>query len=79
MLKDDVSIVKELPSHMKSLNLEAIGSQSNTTLSVQQEKTLKQMGATVRNAGSYIERLKLNQEREIGNKGYGKNVCGTII
>ncbi|XLU57485.1 hypothetical protein S245_052133, partial [Arachis hypogaea] len=27
MLKDDISIVKELPSHMKSLNLEAIGSQ----------------------------------------------------
>ncbi|RYR09148.1 hypothetical protein Ahy_B05g077253 [Arachis hypogaea] len=35
MLKDDISIVKELPSHMKSLNLEAIGSQSNTALSVQ--------------------------------------------
>ncbi|XP_015962977.1 putative glutamine amidotransferase GAT1_2.1 [Arachis duranensis] len=38
--------------------------ESNTALSVQQEKRLKQMGATVRNAGSYIERLKLNQERE---------------
>lgn len=38
--------------------------QSNTALSVQQEKRLKQMGATVRNAGSYVERLKLNEERE---------------
>lgn len=37
---------------------------SNTALSVQQENRLKQMGATVRNAGSYIERLKLNEERE---------------
>lgn len=33
-------------------------------MSVQQEKRLKQMGATVRNAGSYVERLKLNEERE---------------
>jgi orotate phosphoribosyltransferase len=31
---------------------------------VQQENRLKQMGATVRNAGSYIERLKQNEERE---------------
>ncbi|MED6142982.1 hypothetical protein PIB30_002805 [Stylosanthes scabra] len=38
--------------------------ESNTALSVQQEKRLKQMGATVRNAGSYIEKLKLNQEKE---------------
>ncbi|XP_054787617.1 putative glutamine amidotransferase GAT1_2.1 isoform X1 [Prosopis cineraria] len=38
--------------------------ESNKALSVQQEKRLKQMGATVRNAGSYIERLKLNEERE---------------
>ncbi|XP_004492963.1 putative glutamine amidotransferase GAT1_2.1 [Cicer arietinum] len=38
--------------------------ESNTALSVQQENRLKQMGATVRNAGSYIERLKLNEERE---------------
>jgi len=29
--------------------------QSNTALSLQQENRLKQMGATVRNAGSYIE------------------------
>lgn len=38
--------------------------QSNTALSLQQENRLKQMGATVRNAGSYIQRLKLNEERE---------------
>lgn len=31
---------------------------------MQQEKRLKQMGATVRNASSYIERLKMNEERE---------------
>uniref|UniRef100_A0A0E0JDU1 Uncharacterized protein n=1 Tax=Oryza punctata TaxID=4537 RepID=A0A0E0JDU1_ORYPU len=40
--------------------------QSNTAaLSVQQEKRLKQMGATVRNASGYINRLKLNEEREV--------------
>ena len=39
--------------------------QSNTALSFQQENRLKQIGATVRNAGSYIERLKLNEEKEM--------------
>ncbi|CAN1227662.1 Putative glutamine amidotransferase GAT1_2.1 [Linum perenne] len=38
--------------------------EGNRGLSVQQEKRLKQMGATVRNAGWYIERMKLNEERE---------------
>lgn len=38
--------------------------ESNTALSVQQEIRLKQMGATVRNGGSYVERLKLNEGRE---------------
>ncbi|XP_024984360.1 putative glutamine amidotransferase GAT1_2.1 [Cynara cardunculus var. scolymus] len=38
--------------------------ESNTALSLQQEKRLKQMGATVRNACSYKERLKVNEERE---------------
>ncbi|XP_045812583.1 putative glutamine amidotransferase GAT1_2.1 [Trifolium pratense] len=38
--------------------------ESNTSLSVQQENRLKQMGATVRNGGLYVERLKLNEERE---------------
>ncbi|KAK7381442.1 hypothetical protein VNO78_34134 [Psophocarpus tetragonolobus] len=38
--------------------------ESNTALSVQQENRLKQMGATVRNAGSYVERMKANEGRE---------------
>ncbi|KAK6151015.1 hypothetical protein DH2020_015947 [Rehmannia glutinosa] len=38
--------------------------ESNTALSQQQETRLKQMGATVRNASCYLERLKLNEERE---------------
>ncbi|KAI3500143.1 hypothetical protein L1887_35960 [Cichorium endivia] len=38
--------------------------ESNTALSLQQEKRLKQMGATVRNASSYVEKMKLNEERE---------------
>ncbi|KAL2329522.1 hypothetical protein Fmac_017103 [Flemingia macrophylla] len=48
--------------------------ESNTALSVQQENRLKQMGATVRNAGSYIERLKLNEERE----KLARNVMGKM-
>ncbi|KAK1363625.1 NtpR [Heracleum sosnowskyi] len=38
--------------------------ESNTALSLQQETRLKQMGATVRNASSYSQRLKVNAERE---------------
>ncbi|XP_044352792.1 putative glutamine amidotransferase GAT1_2.1 [Triticum aestivum] len=38
--------------------------ESNTALSVQQEKRLKQMGATVRNASGYMNRLKVSEERE---------------
>ncbi|KAK1410387.1 hypothetical protein QVD17_36924 [Tagetes erecta] len=38
--------------------------ESNTALSLQQENRLMQMGATVRNASSYMERLKLNARRE---------------
>ncbi|KAG9450517.1 hypothetical protein H6P81_010482 [Aristolochia fimbriata] len=38
--------------------------ESNTALSLQQEKRLEQMGATVRNASSYLERLRKNEERE---------------
>ncbi|CAI0451432.1 unnamed protein product [Linum tenue] len=48
--------------------------QSNTALSVQQETRLKQMGATVRNGGSYIQRLKLNEERE----KLARNVMGKM-
>ncbi|EEF35395.1 Gamma-glutamyl-gamma-aminobutyrate hydrolase, putative [Ricinus communis] len=38
--------------------------EANTALSLQQENRLKQMGATVRNASVYRERLKMNEERE---------------
>ncbi|KAM3269607.1 hypothetical protein P3S67_030489 [Capsicum chacoense] len=38
--------------------------EANTALSVQQENRLKQMGATVRNASTYMYRLKMNEERE---------------
>ena len=48
--------------------------QSSTVLSLQQENRLKQMGATVRNAGSYIERLRMNEERE----DLAKNVMGKM-
>lgn len=39
--------------------------QPNTTLTLQEEKRLKQVGATVRNASSYMERLKIGKEREM--------------
>ncbi|XP_016557188.2 putative glutamine amidotransferase GAT1_2.1 isoform X4 [Capsicum annuum] len=42
----------------------AMAYQANTALSVQQENRLKQMGATVRNASTYMNRLKMNEERE---------------
>lgn len=38
-------------------------------MSLQQEKRLKQMGATVRNASLYIQRLKMNEEREMVARG----------
>lgn len=38
--------------------------EANTALSLQQENRLKQMGATVRNASRYIDRLKMNEEKE---------------
>ncbi|XP_062192559.1 putative glutamine amidotransferase GAT1_2.1 [Phragmites australis] len=44
--------------------LEISTHQSNTALSVQQEKRLKQMGATVRNASGYLNSLKLDDGRE---------------
>ncbi|KAK4490556.1 hypothetical protein RD792_001238 [Penstemon davidsonii] len=48
--------------------------ESNTALSLQQETRLKQMGATVRNASSYFERLKVNEERE----KLARNVMGKM-
>ncbi|GLT43506.1 hypothetical protein SLA2020_174480 [Shorea laevis] len=38
--------------------------EANIALSLQQEKRLKQMGATVRNASSYMRRLRMNEEKE---------------
>ncbi|KAJ6421381.1 hypothetical protein OIU84_028700 [Salix udensis] len=52
------------PSKESELQAGAEFLESNTALSIEQENRLKQMGATVRNAGSYIERLKMNEERE---------------
>ncbi|KAG8373755.1 hypothetical protein BUALT_Bualt11G0058100 [Buddleja alternifolia] len=48
--------------------------ESNTALSLQQEMRLKQMGATVRNASSFLERLKLNEEKE----KLARNVMGKM-
>ncbi|KAK1302971.1 hypothetical protein QJS10_CPB12g00478 [Acorus calamus] len=53
-----------LSKEPKLLEVGAEFLESNTALSVQQEKRLKQMGATVRNASSYVQRLKVNEERE---------------
>ncbi|CAN0873615.1 Putative glutamine amidotransferase GAT1_2.1 [Linum grandiflorum] len=38
--------------------------EANTVLSLQQVNRLKQMGATVRNASGYKQRLRMNEERE---------------
>ncbi|PIN01875.1 Gamma-glutamyl-gamma-aminobutyrate hydrolase [Handroanthus impetiginosus] len=38
--------------------------ESNTAMRLQQEIRLKQMGATVRNASSFLEKLQLNEEKE---------------
>ncbi|KAM1170166.1 hypothetical protein ACFX2G_021075 [Malus domestica] len=38
--------------------------EANTALSLQQERRLKQMGATVRNASAYMKQLKMCEERE---------------
>ena len=38
--------------------------QANAALSLQQEKRLKQVGATIRNGPVYAHKLKMNQERE---------------
>ncbi|GMP28346.1 hypothetical protein CsSME_00003934 [Camellia sinensis var. sinensis] len=61
------------PSKESELEVGAEFLQSNTALSSQQENRLKQMGATVRNASSYLTRLKLNEEREsLARKVIGK-------
>ncbi|GFZ18927.1 class I glutamine amidotransferase-like superfamily protein [Actinidia rufa] len=61
------------PSKQSELEAGAEFLESNTALSLQQETRLKQMGATVRNASSYLNRLKLNEEREsLARKVMGK-------
>ncbi|KAL9456796.1 hypothetical protein AB3S75_005927 [Citrus x aurantiifolia] len=53
--------------------------EANTALSLQQENRLKQMGATVRNASTYIERLKMNEERErVARNIIGKMSVGQL-
>ncbi|XP_042501014.1 putative glutamine amidotransferase GAT1_2.1 [Macadamia integrifolia] len=65
---------REMPPDKCDLEAGAEFLQSNTALSAQQEKRLKQMGATVRNAHAYLERLKLNEERET----LARNVMGKM-
>ncbi|KAE8662388.1 putative rnase l inhibitor [Hibiscus syriacus] len=62
------------PSKESELEAGAEFLESNTALSVQQENRLKQMGATVRNGSHYIEKLKLNEERE----KLARNVMGKM-
>ncbi|XP_062193184.1 putative glutamine amidotransferase GAT1_2.1 [Phragmites australis] len=52
------------PAGHRDLEAGAEFLQSNTALSVQQEKRLKQMGATVRNASGYLNSLEPNDGRE---------------
>ncbi|KAJ9147329.1 hypothetical protein P3X46_029503 [Hevea brasiliensis] len=61
------------PSKESELKAGAEFPQCNTALS-QQENRLEQIGATVRNGGSYIERLQLNEESE----SLAKNVMGEM-
>ncbi|KAI8534452.1 hypothetical protein RHMOL_Rhmol10G0090600 [Rhododendron molle] len=51
------------PSKESELRAGAEFLESNTALSLQQEKRLKQMGATVRNASACMNRLKVNEDR----------------
>ncbi|KAG8053512.1 hypothetical protein GUJ93_ZPchr0001g30934 [Zizania palustris] len=56
---------QEMEKQRKVIDAGAKFLESNTAaLSMQQEKRLKQMGATVRNASGYLNRLKLNTQRE---------------
>ncbi|KAJ9128717.1 hypothetical protein P3X46_034552 [Hevea brasiliensis] len=62
------------PSKESELKAEAEFLQCNTALSFQQKNRLEQIGAKVRNGGSYIERLQLNEESE----RQAKNVMGKM-
>nr|CAD1834718.1 unnamed protein product [Ananas comosus var. bracteatus] len=60
-----VARADKTPSREDNFEAGAEFLQPNTTLSLQEEKRLKQVGATVRNASSYMERLKIGKEREM--------------
>lgn len=53
------------PSKESDLDAGAEFLESNTALSIQQEARLIEMGATLRNGCSYLEKLKMNEEREV--------------
>ncbi|KAK4423539.1 putative glutamine amidotransferase GAT1 [Sesamum alatum] len=55
---------ERITTHNSELEAGAEFLEANRALSVQQENRLKQMGATVRNASAYMDRLKMNEERE---------------
>ncbi|XP_059283655.1 putative glutamine amidotransferase GAT1_2.1 [Lycium ferocissimum] len=62
------------PSKESDLDAGAEFLESNTALSLLQEARLIQMGATVRNVSSYLEKLKMNEERE----GLARKVMGKM-
>ncbi|KAK9276015.1 hypothetical protein L1049_005546 [Liquidambar formosana] len=53
-----------LSSQESELEAGAAFLEPNTALNLQRVNRLKQMGATVRNASAYVERLKVDEERE---------------
>ncbi|KAF3617994.1 putative non-specific lipid-transfer protein AKCS9-like [Capsicum annuum] len=62
------------PSKESELYAGAEFLESTTALSIPQETRLIQMGATVRNGSSYLEKLKMNEER----KGLARKVMGKM-
>ncbi|KAJ4974709.1 hypothetical protein NE237_007883 [Protea cynaroides] len=73
LAKEMYTAGREVPPDSKcDLEAGAEFLQSNTALSTQQEKRLKQMGATVRNAQVYLEILKLNEKEKLARNVMGK-------
>ncbi|KAG2307425.1 hypothetical protein Bca4012_083558 [Brassica carinata] len=52
------------PLKVSELKVGAEFLESNTALSTEQETRLKEMGATVRNGGSYMKKLKVDEEKK---------------
>ncbi|XP_065000033.1 putative glutamine amidotransferase GAT1_2.1 [Musa acuminata AAA Group] len=52
------------PAKEQDLQVGAEFLEANAALNPQQEKRLKQMGATVRNASFYLEKMKMNEARK---------------